>query len=190
MLFFFRLQPSTKHSPSLILCAKYLIFGMSMIKSVLWQTLKESNLPRRLRVSKLKLLIAEQWKENIEFAMWQEDQLKCKVSKNILHFYNNEPSKNKHYPIFLSSLARYSQEPRLKRIFEILWVLFEIISVFFSDWPKCWILRTLGNIRDIFCKCHLHNASKEVFWAKHAQVQLCHFDNFSILAKWHLWIAA
>ena len=78
---FFRLQPSTKHSPSLILCAKYLIFGMSMIKSVLWQTPKESNLPRRLRVSKLKLLIAGQWKENIEFAMWLEDQLKCKVRK-------------------------------------------------------------------------------------------------------------
>ena len=80
----FQQQPSTKHSPSLILCAKYLIFGMSMIKSVLWQTPKESNLPRRLRVSKLKLLIAGQWKENIEFAMWQEDQLKCKVSNGIL----------------------------------------------------------------------------------------------------------
>ena len=77
----FQQQPSTKHSPSLILCAKYLIFGMSMIKSVLWQTPKESNLPRRLRVSKLKLLIAEQWKENTEFAMWPEDQLKCKVRK-------------------------------------------------------------------------------------------------------------
>ena len=41
-----------------------------------------------------------------------------------LYFYNNEPSKNKHFLILLSSLARNSQEPRLKRIFEILWVLF------------------------------------------------------------------
>ena len=35
-------------------------------------------------------------------------------------FYNNEPSKNKHFQILLSCLARYSQEPRLKRILEIL----------------------------------------------------------------------
>ena len=37
-----------------------------------------------------------------------------------LYFYNNEPSKNKHFLILLSSLARNSQEPKLKRIFEIL----------------------------------------------------------------------
>ena len=47
-----------------------------------------------------------------------------------LYFYNNEPSKNKHFLVLLSSLARNSQEPKLKRIFEILWVLFEKISVF------------------------------------------------------------
>ena len=31
-----------------------------------------------------------------------------------LSFYNNEPSKNKHFLILLSSLARNSQEPKLK----------------------------------------------------------------------------
>ena len=31
-----------------------------------------------------------------------------------LYFYNNEPPKNKHFLIFLSSLARNSQEPKLK----------------------------------------------------------------------------
>ena len=51
-------------------------------------------------------------------------------------------------------------------IFEILWVLFEKTSVFYSDWPKSWIWWTLGHVRIIFCKCHLHNPSKEVFWTK------------------------
>ena len=67
-----------------------------------------------------------------------------------LYFYNNEPSKNKHFLILLSSLARNSQEPKLKRIFEILWVLFEKISVFYSYWPKSWIWRTLGHVIAIF----------------------------------------
>ena len=53
-------------------------------------------------------------------------------------------------------------------IFEILKVLFEKISVFYSDWPKSWIWQTLGQVRDIFCKCHLHNASKEVLWPKNS----------------------
>ena len=52
------------------------------------------------------------------------------IGLSTLYFYNNEPSKNKHFLILLSSLARNSQELRLKRIFEILWVLFEKISVF------------------------------------------------------------
>ena len=82
------------------------------------------------------------------------------------HIYNNEPSKNKHFLILLSSLARNSQEPKLKRIFVILWVLFEKISVFYSDWPKTWIWQILGDVRNIFSKCHLHNASKEVFQPK------------------------
>ena len=77
-----------------------------------------------------------------------------------LSFYNNEPSKNKHFLILLSSLARNLQEPKLKRIFEILWVLFEKISVFYSYWPKSWIWR------NIFCKCHLQKALKEVFQPK------------------------
>ena len=79
-----------------------------------------------------------------------------------LYFYNNEPSKNKHFLILLSSLARYSQEPRLKRMFEILWVLFEKISVFYSDWPKSWIWRTLGHVRDIVCKCHFRNTTRNL----------------------------
>ena len=92
-----------------------------------------------------------------------------RTSHPTLYFYNNEPSKNKHFLILLSNLARNSQEPKLKRIFEILWVLFEKISVFYSDWPKSWIWRTLGHVRIILCKFHLHNASKEVsrpnfFW--------------------------
>ena len=33
---------------------------------------------------------------------------------NTQYFYNNEPSKNKHFLILLSSLARNSQEPKLK----------------------------------------------------------------------------
>ena len=37
-----------------------------------------------------------------------------------LYFYNNELSKNKHFLILLSIIARNSQELRLKRIFEIL----------------------------------------------------------------------
>ena len=41
------------------------------------------------------------------------------TNQNTLSFYNNEPSKNKHLLILLSSLARNSQKPKLKRIFEI-----------------------------------------------------------------------
>ena len=55
-----------------------------------------------------------------------------------LYFYNNEPSKNKHFLILLSSLARNSQEPKLKRIFEIPWVLFEKSLSLYFDWPKSW----------------------------------------------------
>ena len=43
----------------------------------------------------------------------------------------------------------------------------EKLSTFYSDWPKSWIWRTLGHFRDIFCKCHIHNASKEVFQPKY-----------------------
>ena len=81
-----------------------------------------------------------------------------------LYFYNDELSKNKRFLTLLSSLARYSQKPRLKRIFEIMWVHSEKISVPYSDWPKSWIWRTVGHVRDIFCKCHLHNASNRFFW--------------------------
>ena len=83
-----------------------------------------------------------------------------------LSFYNNEPSKNKHFLILLSSLARNSQEPKLKRIFEIPWVLFEKSLSLYFDWPKSWIWRTLEKVMNIFCKWHFHNASKEVFWPK------------------------
>ena len=46
-------------------------------------------------------------------------ELKGNITLSTLSFYNNEPSKNKHFLILLSSLARNSQEPKLKRIFEI-----------------------------------------------------------------------
>ena len=45
---------------------------------------------------------------------------KTLISTYTLYLYNNEPSKNKHFLILLSSLARDSQKPKLKRIFEIL----------------------------------------------------------------------
>ena len=60
-----------------------------------------------------------------------------------LSFYNNEPSKNKHFLILLSSLARNSQKLRLKRIFEILWVLFEKCAILYFYWPKSRIWQTL-----------------------------------------------
>ena len=103
-----------------------------------------------------------------------------------LYFYNNEPSKNKHFLILLSRVTRYSQEPGLKRIFEILWVLFEEISSFYSDWPKFWIWQTLGHVRDIFCNCHLHNASKEVFWPNKCLNSMRRFKS-AILAIFQFW---
>ena len=96
-----------------------------------------------------------------------QKHLKGHAGKNYtLYFYHNEPSKNKHFLIWFSSLARNSQEPKLKRIFEILWVLFEKISVFYSEVTKSWIWWTLGHVRNIFCQCHLHNTSKKVFRSK------------------------
>ena len=78
-------------------------------------------------------------------------------------FSNNELSKNKHFLILLSSLARYTQDPKLKRIFEILWDLFEKSAILYFYWPKSWIWRTLEKVMNIFCKWHFHNASKEDF---------------------------
>ena len=60
-------------------------------------------------------------------------------------------SKKGHLLILLSRLAMYSQECKLKRLFEILHVIFEKISVFWFNWPKSWIWRTLGHISNIFC---------------------------------------
>ena len=65
-------------------------------------------------------LKAYQWLPVLPFSVVLLDDFANKLS-----FYNNEPSKNKHFLILLSSLARNSQEPKLKRIFEIPWVLFE-----------------------------------------------------------------
>ena len=90
-----------------------------------------------------------------------------------LSFYNNEPSKNKHFLILLSSLARNSQEPKLKRIFEIPWVLFEKSLSLYFDWPKSWIWRTLEKVMNIFCKWHFHNASKFFHSAKMALLNAC-----------------
>ena len=68
--------------------------------------------------------------------------------------------------ILLSSLARYSQEPRLKRIFEILWVLFEKISVFYSDWPKSRIWRTLGMLTTFLVDVIFTTLQKKSFGLK------------------------
>ena len=91
-----------------------------------------------------------------------------------------------HLLILLSRLASDSQEPKLKRIFEILWVLLEKISVFYSDWPKSWIWQTLGHVRNIFSKCHLYNASKEVFWPKEF-LNFMHRYKSAILAIFQFW---
>jgi len=58
------------------------------------------------------------------------------------------------------------QEPKLKRIFEILWFLFYKISVFYPDWPKSWNSWTLGHFRNILRKLHLHSTSKDIFRQK------------------------
>ena len=92
----------------------------------------------------------------------------------------------------LSSLARTSQEPKLRRIFEILWVLFEKISVFYSKWPKSWIWRNLGQVVNIFSYSHFHNPSKECFWSKIFLIFMHRFKS-AILAKlinWHFWTRA
>ena len=47
-----------------------------------------------------------------------------------------------------------------------MWVFLKKILVLYSDRPKSWIWLTLGHVRDIFCKFHLHNTSKEVFQQK------------------------
>ena len=91
----------------------------------------------------------------------------CRTSSHCIFKIMNHQRISKYFLILLSGLARYSQEHKLKIIFEILQVLFEKVPVFYSDWPNSWIWRILGHVRDIFCKCHLHNASKEVFLPKH-----------------------
>ena len=84
------------------------------------------------------------------------------------------------------TLTGYSQEPRLKRIFEILQFLFEKISVFYSEWPKSWIWLTLGHVRNIFCKCHLQKAPKEFFWTKKFLNSVHRFKS-AILAIFQFW---
>ena len=70
-------------------------------------------------------------------------------------------------PISLFKLfLLYPQEPKLKRIFEILWFLFYKISVFYPDWPKSWNSWTLGHFRNILRKLHLHSTSKDIFRQK------------------------
>ena len=91
---------------------------------------------------------------------------RAKCNKITLSFYDNEPSKNMHFLILLPSLARNSQEPKFKRIFEIPWVLFEKSLILYFDWPKFWIWQSLEKVMNIFCKWHFDNASKEVFWQK------------------------
>ena len=97
--------------------------------------------------------------DNINFLSIQTNGI-----TTIITIGENLKSQLKYIPdIYNSTRDRNKQVPRLKIFFEILWVLFLEISVFYSDWSKSWIWRTLGHIRDIFCKCYLHNASKQVF---------------------------
>ena len=67
----------------------------------------------------LKAQLTMKNEENKTLAQQVED-MHSKKFLNSLYFYNNEPSRNKHFLILLSSLARNSQELRLKRIFEVL----------------------------------------------------------------------
>ena len=113
---------------------------------------------------------------------WASYKLVRKLTFDTLSFYNNGPSKNKHFLILLSSLARNSQKPKLKRIFEIPGVLFEkSLSLYFNS-PKSWIWRTLEKVMNIFCKWHFHNASNEVFWQKKI-LNFMHRFKSAILAK-------
>ena len=88
------------------------------------------------------------------------------IQNQILDPRNKLPT---DFRILLSSLSRYSQEPKWKRIFESLRVLFEKVLVFYSDWPESWNWRPWDMLRIFFVfKCHLHNASKvflpKKFW--------------------------
>jgi hypothetical protein len=74
----------------------------------------------------------------------------------------------------LSSLSRNSQETKLKIIFEILWVLFEKISVFYSYLPKSWDMLEIFFINVIFITLQRKSFGQKSF-ELHAQVQKCHF---------------
>ena len=97
-----------------------------------------------------------------------------------LYFDNNEPSKNMHFLIWLSSLAKYSQEPRSKIILEILRVIFEKISAFYSDWPwwNNWLINDdtlLIKVR--YCQFELFNFHNDLtnlghFWPLWSWVRL------------------
>ena len=102
-----------------------------------------------------------------------------------LFFYKSEYQKQGQLLILFSRLARYSWEPKLKRIFEILWVLFEKISVFYNDWPKSLIWRTLRHVTDIVFNCDIHNTSKRSLSSKK-----CHFARIEKLPKCQFWTLA
>ena len=94
--------------------------------------------------------------------IFQTWDFQCQIHTVLFKIINHQRS-NKHFLILLCSLARYSQEPKMKKFFEILWVHFEKSAILYFYWPKSWIWRTLQKVLNIFCRWHLHNASKEVF---------------------------
>ena len=93
---------------------KYLVFynkknmeGCTQLILVLWQVCGNSVNP---------ISVVPDWK-----VPWKEGMSCGKKRNSTLYFYNNEPSKNKHFLILLSSLARNSKEPKLKRIVSPFW---------------------------------------------------------------------
>ena len=59
-------------------------------------------------------------------------------------------------------------------------------SQFSTVWSISWILQTLGHVKNIFCKCHLHNASKEVFQPKFFLNSMHEFKS-AILTIFQFW---
>ena len=106
--------------------------------------------------------------------------------QSTLSFYNNEPSKNKHFLILLLSLARNSREHKLKRIFEIRWVLFEkslsltdLNPGFGGPWNKLWIFLVYGTF--IIHQKKSFGQFFFFFFEFHAWVQKCRFGRIKKL---------
>ena len=92
----------------------------------------------------------------------QENQVLPKVTHCFFTIMNIK--RKGTFQFCFTGYSKYSKEPKLKRIFEMLWVLFEKILSLYFGWLKSWTWRTLGHVLDTFRIWHFHNASKEVFW--------------------------